>query len=82
MRLAGIEEFQERAVVSDGAPEEAGPGCSDVIVDRSAVFDAVEGDLSLFVVNPQEDAIVADPVFLDPLEVFGWVLKGNLRASG
>jgi len=46
------------------------------------VFDAVEGDLSLFVVNPQEDAIVADPVFLDPLEVFGWVLKGNLRASG
>src|SRR3972149_6053233 len=55
---------------------------SDVIVDRSAVFDAVEGDLSLFVVNPQEDAIVTDPVFLDSLEVLGWILEGKSQGLG
>jgi len=46
------------------------------------VFDAIEGDLSLIVVNPQEDAIVTDPVFLNSLEVSGRVLRGNLRVSG
>ncbi|MEK7836400.1 MAG: hypothetical protein AAB328_00325, partial [candidate division NC10 bacterium] len=46
------------------------------------MFDAVEGDLSLFVVNPQEDAIVTDPVFLDSLEVLGWILEGKSQGLG
>jgi hypothetical protein len=49
----------------------------EVVVHRPAVFNAVEGDLSLIVVNPQEDTIVTDPVFLDSLEVFGRMLEGK-----
>lgn len=49
----------------------------EVIVYRPAVFNAVEGDLSLIVVNPQEDTIVTDPVLLDSLEVFGRMFEGK-----
>ena len=49
----------------------------EVVVHRPAVFNAVEGDLSLIVVNPQEDTIVTDPVFLDSLEVFGRMFEGK-----
>jgi hypothetical protein len=43
------------------------------------MFDTVQGDLALFVINPQEDAIVADAVFLKAFEVFGWMFQGEFE---
>ena len=48
-----------------------------VIIDRPAVFNAIECNLSHIVVNPQKDAMVTDPVFLDSLEVFGRMFEGK-----
>ena len=53
------------------------PTSLKVVVHRSSVFDPIEGDLFLIVVNPQEDTIVTDPVFLDSLEVFGRMFEGK-----
>lgn len=35
----------------------------EIIIDRSTMLDTVQGDLSRFAINPQEDAIVTDTVF-------------------
>lgn len=51
----------------------------EIIIYRSTMFDTVQGDQSLFVVNPQEDAIVADAVFLKAFEVFRWMFQGEFE---
>lgn len=43
----------------------------EIIIDRSTMFDTIQGDLTRLVINLQEDAIVADAVFLKTFEVFG-----------
>lgn len=49
----------------------------EVIVDRPAVFNAIECNLSHIVVNPQKDAMITDSVFLDSLEGFGRIFEGE-----